>query len=389
MDHPFTSPVPTGGQAVISDSNPDTHPGGAPVAPIPLNLEDIESPPASGTGSSHENPPARAPAAPRPAISDFNPDMLPHAGRRASVYEPSSLIARLGMTQNLAPLTDGMYGLPPDVIARQNARRAPLRAEFQRLEREAAALNVAFSVGEIRDGIPNYGFTGNVNPQNFTPRQMMPRSVLPIYLPPTVIIEVDDVLRNLTSGSKEIELLIKRYGMEDLRKMTERAAVGLAYINFRVNTLPEMLLTARLWPVFCAIMSGADHMLHGSPTSITSLKAYIYNIVKQLMSGNAGNSNLLRFISTSSVTLVAFMKNMDARYGYIADENELHNLRQDLLTRKFDERKESLNSYGDRLVLDVGFLNNIILKLNLSTRIDEITEIEQIRTMNNLLPPDL
>ena len=75
MDHPFTSPVPTGGQAVISDSNPDTHPGGAPVAPIPLNLEDIESPPASGTGSSHENPPARAPAAPRPAISGFNPDI--------------------------------------------------------------------------------------------------------------------------------------------------------------------------------------------------------------------------------------------------------------------------------------------------------------------------
>jgi len=141
--------------------------------------------------------------------------------------------------------------------------------------------------------------------------------VLPIYLPPIVFIEVDEVLRNLTSGSKEIELLIKRYLMDDISKLSERTAVGLSYINFRVNILPEMLITARLWPVFCAIMSGADNMLRGTPTSITSLKAYIYNIVKNLMSGNAGNANLIRVVSTSSGSLVTFMKNMDARYGYI------------------------------------------------------------------------
>ena len=378
-------PFSPGEGGVISDTNPE------PVVNPDLLVTGLVSPPASGTGSSHEQEalPPRAQAVLRPAISDFNPDMQPLAGRRDTVFEPSSLIARLGMTQNLAPLPDNLIGISREAIERENARRAPLLAELRRLEREAAALNVAFSVGQFgNEEFQNFGATGN-NPRNVFSQQMRPRSVLPIYLPPIVFIEVDEVLRNLTSGSKEIELLIKRYLMDDISKLSERTAVGLSYINFRVNILPEMLLTARLWPVFCAIMSGADHMLRGTPASITSLKAYIYNIVKNLMSGNAGNANLIRVISTSSGSLVTFMKNMDARYGYIADENELHNLRQELLTRKFDEQKESLNTYGDRMVLDVGFLNNIIIKLNLSTHIVEITDNEQIRTMYNLLLPDL
>ena len=268
-------PFSPGEGGVISDTNPE------PVVNPDLLVTGLVSPPASGTGSSHEQEalPPRAQAVLRPAISDFNPDMQPLAGRRDTVFEPSSLIARLGMTQNLAPLPDNLIGISREAIERENARRAPLLAELRRLEREAAALNVAFSVGQFgNEEFQNFGATGN-NPRNVFSQQMRPRSVLPIYLPPIVFIEVDEVLRNLTSGSKEIELLIKRYLMDDISKLSERTAVGLSYINFRVNILPEMLLTARLWPVFCAIMSGADHMLRGTPASITSLKAYIFIIL--------------------------------------------------------------------------------------------------------------
>ena len=87
MEPPFTSPPPSGGggRQVISDSHPDTDPiitrphAGAPIAPVNPDFGHggLDSPPASGTGSSDENPPARTPAAPRQAVSDFNVHTLP------------------------------------------------------------------------------------------------------------------------------------------------------------------------------------------------------------------------------------------------------------------------------------------------------------------------